>query len=213
MDAVLLEYKFAEGELDWLLLNRERLWRGLGRLKLREEKMKPIAGCLFVLMMAVVMPGASGAKLPASCGPEQVSAHVTKGSGAKLQGVPLEKARLVFVQQQGFCYGCSAIQIGVDGRWVGVNQGKSWFAVTVPAGDLHVCAWMKARIMALGFAGLDRRVALTDLDAKAGQTYYFETRIAADSRPRLLLEPISGDQGQFVASISKETTSKFKRKN
>lgn len=174
--------------------------------------MKPIAGCLCLLMMLILTPGASGAKLPASCGPEHVSVHVTKQSGAKLPGVPAGKARLVFVQQESFCYGCSLIQVGLNGKWVGRNQGKSWFAVTVPAGEQHVCAWMKARVMALGFIGVDRRVALTDLDAKAGETYYFETRIGGKSSPKLFLRRISSDQGKFVASNAPETIAQFRVK-
>jgi hypothetical protein len=174
--------------------------------------MRSIAGYLCVLLMLIVMPGASGAKLPASCGPRHSSVHVIKKSGGKLPGVAAGDARLVFVQDQGFCYGCSAMQIGVDGKWVGMNQGKSWFAVTVPPGEQHVCAWMKARVMAFGFVGTDHRVALASVDAKAGKTYYFETRIGGSSQPRTILRKISKDQGKFVAANAKETITKFRNR-
>lgn len=172
--------------------------------------MRAMAGCLCLLMMLILTPGARGAKLPASCGPQHVSVHVQKKRDpAKLGAVPAGEARLVFVQRMGFCLGCGrVVRIGLDGKWVGANKGSSWFAVTVPAGEHHVCAWWDAPLIRL-----EDRMKLTDLDAKAGQTYYFQTHVntnaGANEVSRMWLRSISRDQGAFLVSRSKRSIARF----
>lgn len=169
--------------------------------------MKPIAGCWCLLMMLVVAPGANGAKLPASCGPQSTTVSVqTKKERKKLAAIPAGKARLVFVQQLGVCPGCGVVRIGLDGKWVGANKGNSWFDVVVPAGEHHVCGFWN-----FSHTGLENRVRLTELDAKAGQTYYFETSAltAQYEVNRLRLTSIPRNEGAFLVLRSKVSLSRF----
>lgn len=210
-----MQYNFA-ARVSWLCgVEDETLIQTGPSEKYGGKAMKAITGCLGLLMIIALIPGAGGATLPSSCGPQHTKAHVQLNrSPAKLAAIPSGDARLVFVQQPEPCYGCAVVQVGVNGRWVGRNEGKSWFAVTVPSGEQHVCAWWATRMIVLRSIGLDHRIVLTDLDAKAGQTYYFKARIdsSGSSWPTLRFHQISSDEGEFMVSHTRESIASFKTK-
>jgi hypothetical protein len=82
----------------------------------------------------------------------------------------------------------------LDGAWVGANHGDSYFAVSVDPGVHHVCS-------ALQSSFIDQRVELAHLNAEAGKTYYYRTRLIVSRAIELLdLQPIDSDQGSFLAA-------------
>jgi hypothetical protein len=139
--------------------------------------------------------------LPASCGPkgQTLSVKTTKGEHPPIQPAP-GKATLVFVNSEPDCLGCSTVNVGVDGKWIGGNKGDSWFAIDVAPGERHVCAYANT----IGFASR-YKVRLTELNAEAGQIYFFATDIFHNSGANagaLRLRAVSPDEGNFLVSQS-----------
>jgi len=136
-----------------------------------------------------------------SCGAKDVSFQINKqkGDAAKPFSSP-DKAKLVFVQRNERCIGCSVTRVGIDGAWIGANKGDSYFAVTIEPGEHHVCANWGAPL-----ARTEAKVELTDLQAEAGKVYYFETEVASygqNRAPQMNLKRLSSDEGAFLVSRS-----------
>ncbi len=153
-----------------------------------------IAAGLFVLP-------AVAQRLPAACGPKDQTLTVTttKHQGQPIQPVP-EKATLVFINSEAHCLGCGTVDLGLDGKWAGANKGNSYFSVTVAPGDRHVCGYLDS--IQYSFRN---KVQLTELNAEAGQIYYFTTDIfhnSAANAGALFLRLVSPDEGKFLASQS-----------
>src|SRR5580704_2337468 len=80
----------------------------------------------------------------AACGPAGANYDVKRDESQHTLVAPEPgKARAYFVRDLGIvnCLGsCGTTKIGLDGKWVGVNQRNSYFAVSVEPGEHHVCA-------------------------------------------------------------------------
>jgi hypothetical protein len=142
--------------------------------------------------------------LPEACGDERIKVDVTaqKPSSA-LPAANATTATLVFVQRLSeSCIGCSVSRVGLDGTWIGANKGAGFFSVTTAPGKHHVCAFWDAP-----GARTENKVELTELEALAGQIYYFEIEIGPRSTGEfaMRLKPISADMGTFLVSRSKQS--------
>ncbi len=169
--------------------------------------MRPELGVLLLCLFFVSGAQAWATVLPDSCGDDKVKFDVTTQK-SKLASPPPDpnKASLIFVQRVGSCIGCSMTRVGLDGAWVGVDKGNSYFAVTVPPGVHHVCASWEAPL-----ATMENKIGLTEVLAEAGQKYYFEIEVGPpshDNAPVMRLKSVSGDMGAFLTSRSKESIAK-----
>jgi hypothetical protein len=104
------------------------------------------------------------------------------------------------VNNEDGCPRCGPVSVGLDGAWAGANSGDSYFAVTVAAGDRYVCAYGNMGYLRYGMSDEPRyMVRLTELNAKPGAVYYFET---ASDPGAIFLREIAPDEGKFLVSQS-----------
>jgi hypothetical protein len=108
-----------------------------------------LLGCASLL---VVQAEASG--LPDSCGNDSVRFNVKLESKRPLfAGQQSGQAQVVFIEaleKNGTC-------IGVDGAWVGANQGNSYFSTFITAGKHNFCSDVQSKSgkLQLGMATLN----------------------------------------------------------
>lgn len=155
--------------------------------------------------------------LPAACGPYQAAPRVKteKSHHPPIQAAP-GMATLVFVNTQESCTGCDTVNAAVDGKWVGTNKNNSYFTVTVAPGKRHLCTYGGMGYLRYGMADEPRyMVRLTELDAEAGQTYYFATdvRYNPDKQMNALhVWAVAPDEGKFLVSQSRLAIAKAKKR-
>ena len=103
---------------------------------------KPIlAVLLFAAPMFAQDPGAVALAV-AGCGPSDVEfkVKVDKKHHPLPQPDPGKSAVVVLSQIGGVCIGpCITTRVGIDGAWVGANQGRSYLFSSIEPGDHHVC--------------------------------------------------------------------------
>ena len=107
--------------------------------------------------------------LPDACGDADVKFDV---KGEKNQPPPAAaeagKAQIVFTES-----GRGVARFGVDGAWVGANDGDSYFAVSVAPGEHHLCMSFQVPALA-GGKFKQESVRLLSFTAEAGKVYFFE---------------------------------------
>lgn len=173
--------------------------------------MKSTLSTVFLFVLLITVGQGRAANLPSACGDDKLKLDVSLQDGQpSTPTASPDKATLIFVQRMGTCIGCSTTRIGLDGSWVGADRGNSYFAVLVAPGEHHVCASWSAPL-----ARMENKIGLTELQAEAGQMYYFEIEVGprgANDVPVMRLKPISGDMGAFLVSRSKTCVATPKNK-
>lgn len=149
-----------------------------------------------------------------ACGRADVQYTVKKDQGQRIPEAESTKALVYIIQDEqtvGMCFRCTiTTRIGLDGSWIGANNGGSYFFFTVDPGDHHLCAnWQS------GYQEVSRLVGLIGFTAEAGKTYYFRSRIlyfsgTADA-PYLDFDAPNPDQAQYLISISPYSVSHPKK--
>jgi hypothetical protein len=152
----------------------------------------------------------------AACGSDDVMFSVKSSATQQPAPQPEHGRALVYVLEQwetkwdnelpptGFLQGKPTVRVALDGSWVGANRGASYFFFPVEPGEHHLCAdWQSAPPSVVG-----RKLALSNLRAEPGQTYYLRARFVEGARiyqhPQtnsetvlsLCLEQINPDQGR-----------------
>jgi hypothetical protein len=131
--------------------------------------------------------------LPAACGPRDSGFSVKLDKSQHALAAPEPgKARVYFIQDAR----AFTTNIGVDGGWVGANEGNSYFSVSIEPGLHHLCADIEPRL-----AG--HQMGLLHFAAEAGQTYYFRTRllIGQGGPEYFAFTPVDGDEaGRMIAA-------------
>jgi len=134
-----------------------------------------------------------------------------KGAPAPAAADP-DKARILFIEwieKAGSCLGCQiTTRVGLNGAWVGANQGNSYFSLDVAPGEQHVCTDWQSK-----FGVFKSKVGLTSFTAEAGKTYYYKIKVtlkqSGDYADRDLdLMPVSEDEAKFrmkTSALSKST--------
>src|SRR5260370_9996360 len=83
------------------------------------------------------------AKAAAACGPDKIKFDVTNPERPQ-PAVVVEpgKALVYVVEDAGYCgdFCIPTIKIGLDGAWMGANQGSSYFSFPAAPGEHHLCA-------------------------------------------------------------------------
>lgn len=138
---------------------------------------------LFAILLCVSLVCAIEARaktvLPDACGDDSIKFDVKTEKNQPAPAGPAEgKAQIVFIEtlerpSVHFGLGTPSTRYGVDGKWVGANQGKSYFTVDVEPGKHHLCTgWQSV------FGRLKEMVGLASFTAEAGKVYYFEAQAA-----------------------------------
>ncbi len=139
------------------------------------------------------------------CGRADVQYDVKKDQGQHIPEADPTKALVYVIQDQqtvGLCLKCTITRrIGLDGSWIGANNGGSYFFFTVDLGEHHLCANWQSR-----YGEVSRLIGLVGSTAAAGKTYYFRSRIlyfgGTGNAPYLDFDAPNPDQAQYLISIS-----------
>jgi uncharacterized membrane protein YgcG len=132
--------------------------------------MKPTYA-LLILGSTLVLAVQARAKtiLPDACGDDSVKFNVkTEKNQPAPAPPPAGKAQIVIINNAGFA------RYGIDGAWVGANDGNSYFAVTIDPGERHLC--VKYNISAMYPGRVKQETAMVaSVTAEAGKVYYFQS--------------------------------------
>ena len=142
-----------------------------------------------------------------SCGPADVSYRVHLNDNPQPDASPQSgKALVYFIQdEETDGYITHTTQLALDGKWVGANQGTSYFSVSVDPGVHHVCA--DTRTVEMG-----PRIELAHFTAEAGQTYYYQTKlILTRYQASFDLTPVDSDEGIYLARSFPSSVSQPKK--
>lgn len=112
----------------------------------------------------------------AGCGPNEVQFDVKTDKKQHPLPQPEPGKAMVYVYEDdgaAVCIGgCITTRVGVDGAWVGANQGRSYLFFSVTPGDHRVCsAWQSS------LKGRSQVSAAVTLTAEAGKVYYIRTTL------------------------------------
>jgi len=151
--------------------------------------------CLLILALATpALALAQSSNPPANCGPDGVQFKVTQDS---TQHTPLPvdpgKARVYFVQDQTKGSGNVTARIGIDGSWVGANNGNSWFSVPLEPGVHHICVNSEGGTS-------PHEYEVTVFTAEEGRAYYFRIHYIGHVDTELQFGSTSSDQALFMIS-------------
>jgi hypothetical protein len=104
--------------------------------------------CLSVSLLAAMQ--ARAISLPAACGDDKVRFNVTTQRNQPMPTAPeAGKAQIVFMEDENQMIGPfmhATVRFGMDGTWVGANNGSSYFVLTVDPGVHHLCAGWQSSI-------------------------------------------------------------------
>jgi hypothetical protein len=99
--------------------------------------------------------------------------------------------------------GCATVRVGLDGAWIGANQGNTYFSFTVTAGEHHLCSNWQSNL-----ERYSSMYSLANFTAEAGKAYYFRTRAwFSYQAPRFDLEALNSDEGNYLVAASPQAFS------
>lgn len=151
----------------------------------------------------------------AGCGSNETRFEVKRDKKPRPLEQPESGKALVYVFEEkdsGFCVGgCVTTRVGIDGAWVGANQGNSYFYFPIEPGDHHVCTAWQSRIKKISI-----RSSALSFTAEAGKVYYFRVRVINEDdpqkrRPGLTLHQLDNAEGPLLTAHSAFSTSRAKR--
>ena len=171
-----------------------------------------LAAIAILLLASLTCAGwARATTLPDSCGDDKIKFDV-KTENHQLPAPltpPDGKALLVLIESENVPIGPfmhATIRFGMDGVWVGANNGNSYFTLTVDPGIHHLCASWQSDLVYKNY------IDVTPFTAEPGQIYYFSAQVLVVSREEVTfaLLPLNDDQGKFRLKACKFSTSKPK---
>jgi len=178
--------------------------------------MKTTYGMKISLFVVLILLGsfargqeiASAPAAKAACGPENVKFEVklvdqsqqpilNPGSSKAVVYILHDYPRVPMVR-------LLTTRMGVDGAWVGANEGRSYFGFVIDPGVHHLCVsgqW--GRLIS------PPSIVLHRVAARAGETYYFRVRFLNSGIGGIGfdLEAVDEDEGQFLRQTSMYSTS------
>lgn len=135
--------------------------------------------------------------LPDSCGDPNIKFDVSTKKNQPPPAPPeAGKAQVVFIET-----GHATARYGMDGAWMGANDGNSYFAVSVAPGEHHLCMSFEIGALA-GNKIKEESVRMLTFTAEAGKVYYFEAsvgRVGGSMGSTTYVQNTGGQAGgQFV---------------
>lgn len=162
------------------------------------------AACAFAQDPAAIAVATAG------CGPKDVRFDAKEDATQHPVPQPESGKALVFVVQEFGevqCKGCALTKVGVDGNWVGANQGNSYFSFAVDPGEHHLCVNWQSRL-----EWRSRAFALANFTAEADKVYYFRTRLFSTRSDYVFdLDLVNTDQGKLLVASSAFSVSQVKK--
>jgi hypothetical protein len=168
--------------------------------------MKTIAAILLLSCYALGQDRAAPAAAESACGPRNVNFEVKADASQHPTPTPKNGKALIYVVQEDSI----TSRFGVDGKWVGADHGQTYFFVSIDPGEHHLCAIAQG----MGPGVRYPRVALHQLRAEPGATYYLVPHIVGESvyaiDAKFDLSQVDADKGKDLVARAKFSTSRPK---
>lgn len=121
------------------------------------------------------------------------------------------KAHIIFIEETGETtnWGYPTARIGIDGTWVGANKKNSYFSAQVNPGEHHLCLAVQSAFSRFA----PQVIELAHLNAEAGKTYYYRSRIIdSEHGPEyLVFDPVDSDEAKYLIASYPQSTSRPKK--
>jgi hypothetical protein len=100
------------------------------------------------------------------------------------------------------------IRVGMDGKWVGADQGDSYVFFPATSGEHHLCVNWKA-----GLGSANNLVSVYGFNAKPDQTYYFRASMPRElgTSFALILDPLNTDEARLLLARYPNAKSSIKK--
>ncbi len=146
--------------------------------------------------------------LPDACGSDMVKFDVTLKKGQPAPALPAPgNAQIVFIEDEDLMvapFSSATVRFGMDGSWMGADNGNSYFVVDIAPGVHHFCASWQSK----------RSFDLAPVNAEAGKVYYFAAEVTVSEYGNHLgLSQLNDDQGQYRLKAWKRSTSRVAPKD
>jgi len=165
--------------------------------------MRTLLSLLLLASSAAAQNKAAVAAPPATCGPATVNFDVKQQQTQPIYEPQPGKA-LVYVLQDNAHV---TIKVGLDGDWIGANNGNSHFSFSVAPGEHHLCANWQSKM-----AIYSSLYSLANFTAEPGAIYYFRARVWSFEAILFFdLDPINSDEGRYLAATTTLAVSHPKR--
>ncbi|HET9804321.1 MAG TPA: DUF2846 domain-containing protein [Candidatus Acidoferrum sp.] len=162
-----------------------------------------VGASLLGSLPALAQDQAAAALTAAGCGPTSQSFDVkTTDSQHPVSQPEAGKALVYFAVNY---YAAPTMRMGVDGTWMGANNGRSYFFFQVAPGEHNFCVAWQSRAYKKTALSAGEAIHLT---VEAGKTYYL--RLTSDNT-RLHLELSDEAEGHFLVGTSLYATSQPKK--
>jgi hypothetical protein len=147
-----------------------------------------------------------------ACGQSDVHFDIKKDNGEHVGQAEAGRALVYVIQDEDHpdCIKCDVTtRVGLDGSWIGANNGDSYFFFSVDPGEHHLCANRQPEI------GVSTKpIALLSFTAEARKTYYFRVHAiyGADRGASYSdFAPVDSDEAQYLISITAYANSRVKK--
>jgi hypothetical protein len=100
--------------------------------------------------------------------------------------------------------GCLTTRVGIDGAWVGANQGHSYLFFSIEPGDHRLCVAFQSSLK-----GRSETASAVTLTAEAGQVYY--ARAEPNGGDSLKLKLVDSAEGPLLLKAAAFSTSQPKK--
>lgn len=171
--------------------------------------MKLNLGIVFLSASLAFAAQARATTLPDACGDDKIKFDVKTEANQPAPAPPAAgKAQVILIEDNnqivnGFTFSHATVRYGLDGAWVGANNGSSYFALSVDPGVHHLCA---------NWQGHKHDVHATSFTAESGKTYYFAANVTVESKEVITfgLAQLNDDEGKYRVKALKLSTWKSK---
>jgi hypothetical protein len=153
--------------------------------------MKTIAAILLLSCCSCCAFGQDKAVVSAAesaCDPRDVGFKVTADKSQHPTPSPEDGKALIYVVQKDD----ASTRFAAGGTWLGALRRRTYLVASIDPGEHHLCA--------IGCIGAWSHVSLHELNAKAGETYYFVTEYGQLIPDQFVLHPVDPDQEKYLVA-------------
>ncbi len=140
--------------------------------------------------------------LPDACGSQNVKFDVSTDKPLQSAATPeTGKAQIVFIEslhKNSNVLIYPTIRFGLDGSWAGAVKGSSYFAISVPPGEHHLCAAWQSH-----FKSFRDQPGAMPLTVEPGKIYFVDYSVNfiptdGGAQPVISFAQINDDQAKFL---------------
>ena len=124
----------------------------------------------------------------AACGPRAAGFKVTADKSQHPTPRPEDGKALIYVVQKDD----ASTRFAADGKWLGALRRRTYLFSSIDPGQHHLCA--------IGRIGIWSHVSLHELNAKAGETYYFVTEYGQLVPDQFTLRQVDPDEEKHLVA-------------